>query len=75
MCDVVHALWVGRIEADVRVAQQTAALISAMGGEPEWPSLDEQVEAFEAWLVSVPELLDKENLELRQALGLRGNGG
>ena len=64
-----------RIEADVRAGQQSALLASVMGAAPEWPELDDQLEMFEAWLTAEPKTVDPEELELRQALGLRGSGG
>lgn len=75
MCDLVHALWVCRIEEDVRSNQQTALMLAAWGGKPEWPSLDERLDEFEAMLVSPPKPVDTEDLELRDALGLRRPGG
>jgi len=72
---VVHAVWVERITADVRTMQQVAGFGLVMGGKPEWPDLDGQLDAFEEWLTSEPERLDPQDLELRQALGLRGRGG
>lgn len=75
MCDIVHALWVERIEVDVRAAQHAAVMSSMFGGKPEWPSLDDRLAEFEALLVSAPKMIDPVDLELRDALGLRRPGG
>lgn len=72
MCDVVHALLVARIEADVRQAQQAAQMSAIFGGEPEWPSLDDRLTEFEELLTTEPAPVDPEERELREALGLRG---
>lgn len=66
---------VDHITAEVRAAQQTASLAMVMGGKPEWPDLDEHLEAFDAALVAEPKRLDAHELDLRAALGLRGHGG
>ena len=71
---MVYAIWVERIEADVRTAQQVALMASVMGGKPEWPSLDERLAEFDAELVAVPVRVDLAELELREALGLRRPG-
>lgn len=75
MCDIVHALWAERIEADVRAAQQAALMAQVMGGKPEWPSLDDRLAEFEEQLAAEPVLVDRADLELRDALGLRRPGG
>lgn len=46
-------------------------MAAMFGAKPEWPSLDDRVEAFEALLVAEPASVDLEDLELRDALGLR----
>lgn len=71
----MYALWVERIEADVRAAQQAALLVAAMGGKPEWPSLDDRLTAFDDWLAAAPMVVDQADMELRDALGLRRPGG
>ena len=68
-------MWVERIEADVRGAQQAALLAVALGGKPEWPDLDASLTRFDELLVSEPLKVDTEELQLRAALGLRGPGG
>jgi hypothetical protein len=71
----VQAIWVERIEVDVRAAQQAALLVMALGGKPEWPSLEERLAAFYTELASTPVVMDRAELELREALGLRRPGG
>jgi hypothetical protein len=75
VCDVVHAVWAERIEADVRAAQQAALMASMFGGEPEWPSLDGRLAEFETYLAAEPERVNTEEMALRDALGLRRPGG
>lgn len=60
----------------MRAAQQTALLLAAFGGKPEWPSLDDRLAEFETLLVSAPPrpALSSADLELRDALGLRRPG-
>ena len=74
-CDVVHAIWAERIEADVRAAQQASLIASMFGAQPEWPSLDERLAEFEQALAAEPVRLDTDEMELREALGLRRPGG
>ena len=71
---MVYAIWVERIEADVRTAQQVALMASVMGGKPEWPDLDERLTEFDRELCSVPVVVSPADLELRLALGLRRPG-
>lgn len=68
---MVHALWIERISADVRTEQQAALLAQAVGAQVEWPSLADRLEAFEDSLEAEPTYVDPEELELRDALGLR----
>ena len=71
----MHAIWVERIEADVRAAQQASLIASMFGAQPDWPSLDERLADFERELAAEPVRVDSEELELREALGLRRPGG
>jgi hypothetical protein len=64
-------VWVERIEADVRAAQQAALTAYMFGGKPEWPSLDDRLAELDAALVAEPQRSDTPELELRDALGLR----
>lgn len=76
MCDLVHALWVERIIEDTRSAQLSVRLARMWGAKgTEWPSLGDQIERFEGWLLSEPKELDPDETELRAALGLRRTGG
>lgn len=68
---MVYAIWVERIEADVRAAQQAALMARVMGGKPEWPSLDERLAAFDEALMAEPVKHDLSTLILREAHGLR----
>lgn len=69
LCDVVHARWVQRLEAEVRLVQQAAL---TAGVEP--PGLDDALDEFEAALVAPPNRVDPDELDLRRALGLRVAG-
>lgn len=71
MCDLAYAVWVERIEADVRSDQQACLIAAAFGAKPEWPSLEDRIAEFDAFLVSEPTKVDTEELELREAFGLR----
>ena len=74
-CDVVHAIWAERIEADVRAAQQASLIASMFGAQPDWPSLDDRLAEFEQALAAEPVRVNSEDMELREALGLRRPGG
>lgn len=72
----MHAIWAERIEADVRAAQQASLIAAMFGAQPDWPSLDERLAEFERDLAAEPvRIADSDELELREALGLRRPGG
>lgn len=72
---MVYALIVERIVSDVQSVRQAVLVSRVFGGKADPPSVDEQVEAFEASLIAEPRRFDPEDLELREALGLRGHRG
>lgn len=73
-CDVVYAVLVARLEADFHAVQQAALMSAVFGGKPEFPSLDDQIVEFDQQLAQEPERVDRVDLELRDALGLRRPG-
>lgn len=72
---MVHATLVERIITDVHAARQAVFLAQALGAKAEAPTIDEAVDAFEAHLCGEPKTLDPDELDLREALGLRGHRG
>jgi hypothetical protein len=46
-----------------------------LGGAKELPSVDDRVAEFVTALEATPKRVDPEEMELRAALGLRGQGG
>lgn len=72
---MAYVIWVDRIEDDVKAMQQAALMASMFGAEPSWPSLDERLAEFDAFLAAEPVAVDLADLELRDALGLRRPGG
>jgi hypothetical protein len=75
VCDLAYTVMVERLEADVRAAQQAAILVAALGGKPDWLELDDQIAVLDDHLASAPKTVDREEAELRDALGLRRPGG
>lgn len=56
---------------EVRAEQHFAAAITAAGGEIGWPVLDERIAALDAALIAEPKVVDRDQVDLRRALGLR----
>lgn len=72
----MYAVWVERIVAEVRAAQQTAQMAALFGGEPEWPTLEAAFDDFERLLNEEPDDgIDSDEAMLRRALGLRSGRG
>lgn len=74
-CDVVHAVLVERVVNAVHADQQAAMLARLSGSDIEWPTLDARLAELDADLVAEPISLDPQELELRDALGLRRRHG
>lgn len=68
---MVEAVLVERITADLRFDQHAAHMSTIFGGSPEWPTLAERLEQFRQILNEPAAVLDPEESELRDALGLR----
>jgi hypothetical protein len=69
---VVYAIAVESIERRVDGARQTAALINALGGQAEAPSMAEAQREFDEWLLAEPDQVDSAEVEWRQVMGLAG---
>lgn len=71
MCDVVYVLLIDRLERHVLVERQVAVAAASAGvASVTIPTLEEELERFEAWLTEPPKLIDPERLELMRALGV-----
>ena len=71
MCDVVHALFVQRVEAQVLAERQVAAVMLAAGAEDvEIPTLQGALDDLDEWLLSDFAPVESGDRELLEALGV-----
>lgn len=71
LCDVVYALLVDDVAADVRVAQQAALTARMFGASVEVPTVDQAVADLDVILNEMPKQMSDEQRELRRVLGVR----
>lgn len=67
---MVYAIAIESIERRVNTAQLTVALVNALGGEAEPPTLTEAQREFDEWLLSEPEPVHDTVSEWRQVMGV-----
>lgn len=68
---MAYALLVERVVGDVRVAQQSALLAAALGGESQIPTVESAIDELDSLLAAEPKQLSDEQRELRRVLGVR----